>query len=272
MNTGFISTPQSRTQLSEVFEARFAIGQIIRRDFTVRYRQTLLGWLWAICNPALSLAMYMVVFSVILKLRITDYTVPYWAVLTVGVLYWNLFSACLNAVGDSLINNAHLTKKIWFPRIIFGVAGLTIACIDFAVAALLFTIALWLVGEWPGVTAAWVLPFTFICTLLCGFGVGCLVAILKVRFRDFRHLVPLLLQAFFYASAVVYTPTLAPEFMRPFFVVNPVSNALSQARQALFGSDVSLLSLFCLSLISVGIAVLGWQVFTRFERRVMDGE
>lgn len=272
MNTRFISTPASKTQLREVLGARFAIAQIIRRDFTVRYRQTLLGWLWAVCNPALLLGMYMVVFSVILGLRSTDYSAPYWMVLTVGILYWNLFSSCLNAVGDSLVNNTHLTKKIWFPRIIFGVAGLVVALVDFCVAAILFALALWFTGYLSALTALWVIPLTVFCTVLSGFGIGCLVAILKVRFRDFRHLVPLLLQAFFYSSAIVYTPTIAPEVLRKFFVVNPVSNALTQVRQVLFGDDISNLSIAWLVLASWCIAAFGWHVFTRVERRVMEGE
>lgn len=272
MKTGFISTPQSRTRLREVFDVRYAIGQIIRRDFTVRYRQTVLGWLWAVFNPALSLAMYMAVFSLIMGIRNTEYPAPYWAVLTAGILYWNVFSASLNAVGDSLVNNAHLTKKIWFPRIIFGVAGVIVACVDFIVGALLFAIALWLTGYLPGMSALWVIPATVACTVLAGFGAGCLIAILKIRFRDFRHLVPLMLQVLFYASAVVYTPALAPVSLRYFFVVNPVSNALAQARQALFHGDISLPSLLCLLLVSGGIAATGWKIFTYYERRVMDGE
>lgn len=272
MKTGFISTPQSRTRLREVFDVRYAIAQIIRRDFTVRYRQTLLGWLWAVFNPALSLAMYMAVFSLIMGIRNTEYSAPYWAVLTAGILYWNVFAASLNAVGDSLVNNAHLMKKIWFPRIIFGVAGLAVACVDFGVGAILFAMALWLTGHLPGLSALWVIPLTLICTVLTGFGAGCLIAILKIRFRDFRHLVPLLLQALFYASAVVYTPALAPGALGYFFVANPVSNALMQARHALFHGAVSLPSLFCLLLASGCIAAIGWTVFTYYERRVMDGE
>lgn len=272
MNTGFISTPKSRTRLKEVADARFAIWQIIRRDFVVRYRLTFLGWLWAVCHPAISLMMYMVVFSVILGLRTTEYAAPYWMVLTVGILYWNLFSASLNAVGDSLINNVHLTHKIWFPRIIFGVAGLVTACVDFGVAVVLFAVALGVSGYLPSLTLLWMVPLTAFCTLSAGAGLGCIFAILKIRFRDFRHLVPLLLQAMFYASAVVFTPALAPARLRLFFTLNPVSNALIQVRQVLSGGTVSVAMLSCLCATSVVLAALGWQVFIHYERRVMDGE
>lgn len=272
MNQGFISSAQSVTTLRDVIDARYAIAQIMRRDFIVRYRQTLLGWLWAIFNPAVSLIIYATVFGLILQVRTTEYPVSYWAVLMIGILYWNLFTASLNVVGDSLINNLQLVKKVWFPRIIFGLAGMLTAAIDFLVAFMLFILLLVLSHQHLYLRGLLGLAVIAIAMALTGFGIGCLLAILKIKFRDFRHIVPLFLQLLFYGSAVVYTPAFIPAKFRWVFSVNPISSALDLARRAIFKAQIEVSAIAGLLLISLIIAAAGWVIFARYERAVMDGE
>ena len=114
-----LSTNKSKTSLKEIFDAKYIILQLARRDFTVRYKQTSLGWLWAVINPLANFILFAVVFGLLVRVPTPEYSAPYSAVLVVGIIYWNFFSACMNSVSDSLINNIHLIKKFYFQRIVF---------------------------------------------------------------------------------------------------------------------------------------------------------
>ncbi|HCT5465639.1 TPA: ABC transporter permease, partial [Escherichia coli] len=125
------STNNSKTTIKEIFDARYIIFQLARRDFLVRYKQTSLGLLWAIINPLVNFILYTVVFGLLVRVPTPDYSAPYSAVLVVGIIYWNFFSTCMNSVSDSLVNNMHLIKKVYFPRIVFGLSSTFVAVVDF---------------------------------------------------------------------------------------------------------------------------------------------
>ncbi|TBL69142.1 ABC transporter permease [Hafnia alvei] len=268
----FISTAKSTSTLKELWLARYLVVQLIRRDLTVRYRQTWLGWCWALLNPAMSLLMYYAVFGVLVRLSPPDYQVPYIFILLSGIVWWLLFSSIFNAVSDSLQNNLQLIQKIYFPRLGLTFVGLGVCSVDFLLVLVLLLFLL-LFNHLPvyGLRLLICLPICWLLTAGLAWGMGCAVAILKLRFRDFRHLIPLLLQALFYAAPVVYTPSLVPTRWLFIYESNPLVAILGLFRYALFSGPMPpLLGLFISTSGTFIIASIGYLTFMQYEAQVVD--
>lgn len=269
---GIVSKPNSITTKSEIINAKFLILQLAKRDFFVRYRQTGLGLLWAVINPLTSFILYTFVFGLLVKIPTPEYSSPYSAVLIVGILFWNFFSASLTSVSDSLINNIGLIKKVYFPRSVFGLASIFVAVIDLLIALIFFIPVLWYLDVKINVYRLVIyLPFCILTTLLFAWGIGSIIAILKMKYKDFRHIVPLVMQILFYASPIVYTLSIVPEKYIYLYNVNPFSHILSLARYAfLNGKEVP--SMAMTLLLAMVVAIIGTFYFLMNERKVVDLE
>ncbi|RLR17259.1 ABC transporter permease [Sodalis-like symbiont of Bactericera trigonica] len=267
-----VSKPNSITTKSEIVNAKYLILQLAKRDFFVRYRQTGLGYLWAFINPMTSFILYAFVFDILVKIPTPEYSSPYSAVLIVGILFWNFFSASLTSVSDSLINNISLIKKVYFPRVVFGLASVFVAVIDLLLALFFFIPVLWYLDVSINYSRLVVfLPFCILTTLLFAWGIGAIIAILKVKYKDFRHVVPLVMQIFFYASPIVYTLSIVPEKYMVLYEINPFSHILTLARYALLnGKEMpSIATTLGMAMIT---ALVGNLFFLLNERKVVDLE
>lgn len=271
--SGFESTAESRSTLRELWQARHIVSQLIRRDLTVRYRQTWLGWLWAIFSPMMNLMMYYVVFGMLVRLNSPDYHAPYALVLLSGLLVWALFQSTVNSVSDSLLNNIHLVKKIYFPRAALTLAGTGVSLADFTVSVLLFILLAFVGGYVLEPLRLLLLPICAALVALTGWGFGCVLAVAKLRFRDVRHLVPLIMQALFYATPVVWTPGLLPEHVRGMMMCNPLYGLCALFRYVLLGGTTpSFFAVIGTIAGSVLFTALGYGLFVRYEARVIDRE
>ncbi|MGQ3664468.1 ABC transporter permease [Citrobacter braakii] len=270
---GFISHPRSTSSLAELWHSRHLIGQLVLRDLTVRYRQTLLGWVWALLNPLLQLMMYYAVFGVIVRFNPPEYQVTYAWVLLSGLVLWMLFASTVNAVSEVLMNNLHLVKKIYFPRIALTLAGLGISMIDFLLALLWLCLLLPSFGIHFSVQY---LPLLLLCGVqvaLLGWGLGCLIALARLRFRDFRHIIPLIIQGLFYITPVVWTPGLLPSRWMKLAELNPMYGLIGLFRFALLGGPVPAVSTMIISAaLSLFTALIGYWCFVHYEAQVTDRE
>ncbi|HBZ15803.1 MAG TPA: ABC transporter [Pantoea sp.] len=267
-----VSKSNSRTQFKEIMQARYLILQLALRDFTVRYKQTSLGWLWAIINPLISFALYAYVFGLLVRVPTPEYHAPYSAVLIVGIIFWNFFSSSLNLVSDSLVNNIGLINKVYFPRVSFGIASVFVSFLDFIIALVFFLPVLIYLGVDFNLTRIFVyLPLCALITLMLAWGVGSWMAILKIKYKDFRHIVPLFLQVLFYASPIVYTSSIIPSEYHSIYYINPFSHVLELARYALLNSSTEPNFLPALAGAFI-IALLGGSYFIFNERKVVDLE
>lgn len=267
-----VSTNKSKTTLKEIFNARYIILQLARRDFTVRYKQTSLGWLWAVINPLANFVLFAVVFGFLVRVPTPEYMAPYSAVLVVGIIYWNFFSACMNSVSDSFVNNIHLIKKVYFPRIVFGLSSTFVAVVDFVIAFIFFIPILYFLDvKIDVVRLVLVTPITMVTTVLLAWGIGCFMSILKVKYKDFRHVIPLVLQVLFYASPIVYTASLVPERYQVYYHLNPLSHIIELARYAFLGGH-TIPSISSTLLLSLSVTLLGGIYFVYNERKVVDLE
>lgn len=272
-DVGFVSAPGSSETLRELWQARHLIGQVMWRDMTVRYRHTWIGWLWAVINPALNMALYYGVFGLMVRFRPPEYHAPYALVLLSGLVIWMLFAATLNATSECLLNNLHLIKKIWFPRSALTLAACGVSLLDFILGLLCLGVLLPLCGIfWP----LWQLPLLMLCGFLmalAGWGIGCILAILRLRYRDIRHLMPLLVQGIFYVTPVVWTPGLLPVRWQWLETLNPLAGIIALFRYALLrGPMPAPTALLIAVTASPLLAVVGYRLFVRYEPEATEKE
>ncbi|GHM99852.1 transport permease protein [Cytophagales bacterium WSM2-2] len=176
------------------------------RDIKIKYKQTVLGFLWAILQPLFMMIVFTFFFG--RALNIPSQNLPYPVYVFSGLAIWNLFSSGLTSASNSMVNNALIIKKIYFPRLIIPVSSILVAFFDFLMAFAL--LAGLLVYYWQSVAwdALFLWPLAILITLLATLGLGSWIAALNVKYRDFRYVIPFLVQALFFLTPVIYPITL----------------------------------------------------------------
>jgi lipopolysaccharide transport system permease protein len=255
--------------LGELWRYRELIYFLVWRDVKVRYKQTLLGAGWAILKPFLGMVVFTVIFAGLARLE-TDGAPPpvfYFS----GLLPWVLFQDGITKAGNSLVASSNLITKVYFPRIALPLALVVAGVVDFALS---FLVLLGMVAFY-GIrltSAVWWLPFFVLLALLSAVGVGLWLASLNVAYRDVGYVTPFLVQAWLYASPVVYSTTLIPEgAARIFYGLNPMAGVVQGFRWAILGVGAPPVGLLLASL-GVGLLLLtsGILVFRRMERNFAD--
>ncbi|HWA86502.1 MAG TPA: ABC transporter permease [Opitutus sp.] len=202
------------------------------RDVKLRYKQTALGVVWVVLQPLLAGAIFAVVFGHFARLPSGGR--PYLVFVFAGLVGWNLFAGVLQRAGNSLVTEARLITKVYFPRMLIPCAGGLAALVDFAVSLGCMAGLLAWFGVWPG-SALLMLPVVTALTLALAIGVSLWVSALAVRYRDFMYALPFLLQVWMYASPVVYGMEMIPGRWRGWFALNPMTGLLEGFRGALLG-------------------------------------
>ena len=219
------------TGIAEIVDARDLIWQWTVRNVRARYQQSLLGWFWAIIQPAAQVAIFSVVFTWIVPVNTGN--TPYVLFSYTAIVPWTLLAMALPDMANSLVDNISLVTKIYFPRQALPVAALLARLLDFAVAALL-VVLLMAYFRTPAFFTGWLLlPVILVIqvALLLGLGLAC--AAVNVFFRDVRSLLVLGLQLWFYASPVIYPITLVPERLRSLYFLNPMAGIITAFRDVL---------------------------------------
>jgi lipopolysaccharide transport system permease protein len=239
------------------------------RDIQVRYRQTLLGALWALLQPVLT----MVVLSAVLG-RLVGQTgmmghVPYPIFLYAGLLPWMLFSSTVNAVSTSLVNNANLLGKVYFPRLVLPLSAAGAPVVDFLIANAVLVAMM----AWYGMAPGWgclLAPVLVATLLLAALGVGTLLAALTVVYRDFRHVAIFLLQVWFFLTPILLPAGALPPRWRWLWMLNPASGTIAAFRAAVLGQPLPYGQWGLSALLSGLSLVLALAYFSRTERRFAD--
>lgn len=270
---GFVSHEKSTSTLLDLWQARYLIRQLIIRDLTVRYRHTLLGWLWALINPFVQLGVYYCVFGMLVRINPPDYHAPYPLVLVSGLIMWMFFYNATNAIGDSLFNNLHLVKKIFFPRVGLTLSGLGTSLFDF-ILGLVCVYGMLVFSNAPvSLLRIPLLVIMIIQCMLLAWGTGCIISLLRLRFRDFRHIMPLFFQVFFYFTPIVWTPGILPNSLRYIAELNPLYGPVALMRFVLIDGPLPTISVLLYSGgMCISIAVLAYYCFTHYESLVLDRE
>jgi lipopolysaccharide transport system permease protein len=232
------------------------------RDVTLRYRQTVLGVVWAVLQPILPMAIFTVIFSRVL--RPETGAIPYWLFALVGFGPWTFFANAINASGQTFSVNHGLLNKVYFPRAILPSAAVMACLVDWVVTGLLLLGLLFWNGYGP--TARWLwLPVIGMITVLLAMAVGLALASLMAIYRDVKHLLPFLVQLWMYATPVVYPAKMLPHQVQSVVGLNPMAGVVEAFRCCLFGTipDWSLMVWSGLS--TVLIAVAATFLFHRLE-------
>jgi lipopolysaccharide transport system permease protein len=240
------------------------------RDVAVRYKQTVIGVAWAVVRPFLTMVVFTVVFGRLAKLP-SEGGAPYPVMVFAGMLPWFLFSTILSEASSSLVGNANLVGKVYFPRLIIPASSAVVALVDFAVnLAILFGLMIWY-GFWPTRHIA-LLPAFVVLAMLASLGPAFLITALNVKYRDFRYIIPFIVQFGLYVSPVGFSSAIVPERWRFWYSLNPVVGVIDGFRWCVLGGDSRLYTPgFLLSLAVVALFLwLGIAYFRRTERSFAD--
>lgn len=238
------------------------------RDLAVRYKQTAIGVAWAILRPALT----MVVFVLFRRLvGLERGAVPDVLFVLAAVLPWQFFANALSESSNSLINNTNLISKVYFPRLIVPAAAVATALVDFFVTLGLLALVMAWVGFAPGPTLL-ALPVFLLLTLALSTGVGLLLAALNVRYRDFRYVVPFVVQVGLFISPIAFASTQMPERWRPLYILNPMVGIIDGFRWAILGGRTALdpSSMTSAVIVTLTSLAVGIWFFRRTERSLAD--
>ena len=240
------------------------------RDLSVRYKQTVIGVLWALIRPLLTMLVFTTVFSRIAKLP-ADGHAPYALMVFAGILPWTLFATGLNEASNSLINNANLISKIYFPRLIVPTATLVVAFVDFLIS---FCILIALMG-WYRFWPDWrilVLPGFSILAFLVSVGPALWISSLNVKYRDFRYIIPFIVQFGLYVSPVGFSSSLIPAQWRLLYSLNPMVGVIDGFRWCILGrqSEIFLPGLLASLAVTAFFLWFGVRQFRKMERSFAD--
>ncbi|MDD2808213.1 ABC transporter permease [Rhodoferax sp.] len=240
------------------------------RDVSVRYKQTVIGLVWALIQPLLTMIVFTVIFSKVAKLP-TDGVAPYALLVYAGLLPWQLFSTALTGASGSLIGNANLISKVYFPRLIVPTAAVVVSFVDFLISfVILIGLMLWyqFLPGWQILT----LPFFVVMAFLASLGPGLWITALNVKYRDFRYIIPFMVQFGLYVSPVGFSSAVVPEGWRLLYSLNPVVGVIDGFRWAILGGESHLyLPGFLLSWGIISLFLwLGIRQFRKMEKSFAD--
>ena len=242
---------------------------LVWRDVKVRYKQTLLGAAWAILKPFLSMVIFTIIFAGLANLE-TDGAPPpvfYYS----GLIPWVFFQDGVTKAGSSLVRGSNLITKIYFPRLAIPLASVIAGLVDFGLAFLVLIGMMVFYGVAP-TSAVWTLPLFLLLALITALGVGLWLSALNVSYRDVGYVTPFLVQAWMYASPIVYSASIIPEgWARVVYGLNPMAGVVQGFRWGILGGAAPSPSML-LSAVGVALALLvsGLFYFRRMERTFAD--
>ncbi|MDK3159970.1 ABC transporter permease [Kamptonema cortianum] len=240
------------------------------RDVSVRYKQTIIGVLWALVRPFLTMVIFTVIFGRLAKLP-SDGTAPYALMVFAAMLPWQLFSSSLSDSSNSLVSNSNLISKVYFPRLIVPMASVVVAFVDFAISFLILVammIYYQFVPNWHVVF----LPLFILLALAASIGPGLWITSLNVKYRDFRYIIPFMVQFGLYVSPVGFSSSIVPEQWRLLYSLNPMVGVIDGFRWCLLGGESQIyLPGFILSLfVTVIFLIIGVRQFRKTEKGFAD--
>ena len=240
------------------------------RDISVRYKQTIIGILWAILRPLLTMIVFTIIFGRIARLP-SDGNAPYALMVFAAMLPWSLFSNALSESSSSLIGNTNLIGKVYFPRIIIPMAALVTAFIDFLISFIILIGMMVYYQFIPG-WQIMLLPLFMILALLASLGPGLWIAALNVKYRDFRYIIPFVVQFGLYISPVGFSSKVISEEWRLLYSLNPVVGVIDGFRWCILGGESPIyLPGFLLSLTIITFFLwLGISRFRKMEKTFAD--
>ena len=240
------------------------------RDISVRYKQTIIGIIWAFIRPFLSMVVFTIIFGRVAKLP-SDGNTPYALLVFVGMLPWTLFTTILSEASTSLIGNTNLISKVYFPRLIIPLATVVTALTDFLISLVIMIGMMLYYQFWPDWRIL-LLPFFVLLAVLASLGPGLWTTALNVKYRDFRYVIPFIVQFGLYISPVGFSSGVISERWRLLYSLNPMVGVIDGFRWCILGGDSPIYwPGFILSLFVIAFFLwLGLSQFRKMEKTFAD--
>ena len=252
----------------DIWHYRELFAILAWRDVSVRYKQTVIGVAWAVVRPFLTMVVFTIVFGRLAKLP-TAGTAPYPIMVFAGMLPWFLFSSVLSEASNSLVANTNLVGKVYFPRIIIPSATAVVALVDLAINfVMLVGLMIWFayLPSWRAVF----LPLVVALALCASLGPSLVMTALNVKYRDFRYIIPFIVQFGVYISPVGFSSAIVPEKWRFWFALNPIVGPIDGFRWCLLGAPLDLREFAISCAVTAILLWLGIAYFRRTERSFAD--
>lgn len=261
------SRPWWKVNLRELLDYRDLFLVLTYKDIRVRYAQTFLGLAWVVVQPIVTLVIFTLIFGK--AIQVDTGGVPYPIFALTGMSAWNYFAFVMAQSGGSIIGAQDMVKKIYFPRLVLPLSKALVGLVDFAVALVLLIVIMFYYQQPVGDNFGYTLVFMLL-NLFCSLAVGVWLSALTIRFRDFQHVVPFMVQIGLYATPIAYPASMVPEKWQFFYHLNPMAGLVEGMRWSLLGvgelNDYSYLSI----VVTFILFVTGIFYFHRTERIIAD--
>ncbi len=256
-----------RIDFAELWDYRELFWALCRRDIKVRYRQTVLGASWAILQPLVSMLIFTVIFGRLANIPSEGY--PYPVFVFSGLLPWMFFSTVVSSGSAATVGSAQMVSKIYFPRLLVPLSSVGSPFVDLAIASVILVLLMALYGVSPGASLVF-LPLCLVGMALVALGIGTAISAITVSYRDFRFVVPFMVQIWMYITPVVYPPSFIPESWRWLLYLNPMTGFVDGFRAAFLDKPVSIAVLLISLVYASAIFYVGLKYYRKVEQRFAD--
>jgi lipopolysaccharide transport system permease protein len=255
-------------RLRELWQYRELIYFFTWRDIKVRYKQTVLGALWAIIQPLFTMLIFTLFFGRLAKMPSDG--IPYPIFSYTALVPWTFFATGLMQASNSLVSNSNMLKKIYFPRMAMPLGTVAAGCVDFCLAFLVLLGLMAVYGIAPTWKVIW-LPFFLLLALITCLGVSFWLSAMNVQFRDVRYTIPFITQFWMFATPIAYPSSLLPEPWRTVYGINPMVGVVEGFRWALLDAKTAPGPMIAVStIVALGLLVGGAYYFRRMEKTFAD--
>lgn len=264
--------PQSKFSvgLRELWEYRELFYFFTLRDIKVKYKQTFLGILWAVFQPAIMALLFTLGFGKLISAN-SDLKLPYPVFALSGFLIWNIFAGGLSNAGNSMVNNANIIKKIYFPRLIIPISTIFVSVVDFCMAFFVFIPILYFYDCEFNFMAIILMPLSVFLATMATFGLGTFLAAINVKYRDFRYILPFFIQALLFITPVIFPVKITQnKLFQIILELNPMNAPIALFRAGINQYELNLISVLNSIIVSLLLFVLGVVYFRKTESYFAD--
>lgn len=255
-------------KLADLWEYRELLGIFVWRDLKVRYRQTVIGALWAIVQPFLTMVIFSVFFGRLAG--VPSDSIPYPIFSYAALVPWTFFANSITQASNSLVNNAEMIKKIYFPRLTMPFASMLAGLVDFILAFIILIGMMLYYGFVPTINILW-FPLFLLLAMMTALGVSLWLSAMNVQFRDVRYMIPFITQAWLFATPVAYPSSMLSEPWRTLYGINPMVGVVEGFRWALLGTETAPGPMMIVSFaVAFLILISGVYYFRRMEKIFAD--
>ena len=259
----FVSSARQASPLREVWRYRELLRGLIVRNLKVKYQRSMLGFIWTLLNPLMTIAVLTVVFTYFIKIRVEDY----WAFVFSGYFVWNFMLQMLSSATYIMAEHAPLRRSVAFPSEVLVLATAASRLVEFAVEMAIAVLLLIVIHHGSVPASFALLPLLIMIQVLLAIGLALPIATLSVFYSDVQHAIPIVLLMLFYLSPVFYPATMVPDTLRLLYFLNPIAGLLTLFHDALYGGQwPSLRLLGGMFLASVGLCTAGYAIFNRYKK------